>query len=346
MNSPKRLALLFYSIITVLISTVTCVAQSASNELFETEANGKFGLIDISGKWILKPSFDSISAVSDGYISFYQDGMMGIANGRGRTIVPPIWKWILLNGPGLAQAESGRGFTVLSLKNGRRISDFYKATSIYLEDLMAVQNSHDKWGFLDTRGRIAIPCMYDSVNDFDNGIAYASIAGKGGFINKRGQDTTSSPDYMKRMTQYDDRRFVVDGKYGMKNSRGDTIMKPVYDELSYPITEYYAFSIGGKYGIADSNGVIVCPPQYDYIKIVLSGYAVARVDCQWGYISATGKTIVPFVFEEIESLFTGYGAAKDNGKWGIIDDTGKWLVKPKFDRIRELYFMHDLRPGN
>ncbi len=42
----------------------------------------------------------------------------------------------------------------------------------------------DKHGFIDKDGNEIIPCIYDSVEEFSNGLALVKLNGKSGYINK------------------------------------------------------------------------------------------------------------------------------------------------------------------
>jgi len=46
----------------------------------------------------------------------------------------------------------------------------------------------DKWGFCDRNGEIVIPCKYDHVGFFSEGLACVKLNGKWGFIDKEGKE--------------------------------------------------------------------------------------------------------------------------------------------------------------
>lgn len=43
-----------------------------------------------------------------------------------------------------------------------------------------------KYGYFDKDGKVVIPNIYDSVEEFSNGLAKVKLNGKWGFINKEG----------------------------------------------------------------------------------------------------------------------------------------------------------------
>ena len=70
--------------------------------------------------------------------------------------------------------------------------EFCKAVRKYnslsdFKDGFAVVEKGDKWGFVNTKGELAIPCIYDYAFDFSEGLATIRKNGKYGFINKKGE---------------------------------------------------------------------------------------------------------------------------------------------------------------
>ena len=52
---------------------------------------------------------------------------------------------------------------------------------------MAAVCKNDKWGYVNTKGELIIPCIYEYANDFSEGLASVRKNGKEGFINKKGE---------------------------------------------------------------------------------------------------------------------------------------------------------------
>ena len=48
-------------------------------------------------------------------------------------------------------------------------------------------HENGKWGFVDGAGFSVIPCIYDWVEHFSEGLAECGLSGKSGFINKTGK---------------------------------------------------------------------------------------------------------------------------------------------------------------
>jgi WG containing repeat len=62
----------------------------------------------------------------------------------------------------------------------------YSAVSSFSEGLAAVRNQEHKWGYIDTRGQLVIPFMFQSASQFSDGLAQAELNQKFGYIDKSG----------------------------------------------------------------------------------------------------------------------------------------------------------------
>lgn len=56
----------------------------------------------------------------------------------------------------------------------------------YSEGLVALEKA-GKWGFINTKGKVEVPFVYDWAGQFSEGLAVVAIAGKYGYINKAGR---------------------------------------------------------------------------------------------------------------------------------------------------------------
>ena len=52
--------------------------------------------------------------------------------------------------------------------------------------LFPIKNWRNKWGYEDKYGNKVIPCKYDEVCSFDEGVARVKLKNKWGLINKLG----------------------------------------------------------------------------------------------------------------------------------------------------------------
>lgn len=70
-------------------------------------------------------------------------------------------------------------------------------------------------------------------------------------------------------------KFKENGKYGFKNSRGEVIVPPIYDDAQYQnVYGYVAVNRNGKWGVLDYTGKVIVEPKYtfkDYLLVDFIG---------------------------------------------------------------------------
>ena len=123
-----------------------------------------------------------------------------------------------------------------------------------------------KFGYIDSRGRMAIKPEFDWAFGFSNGLALVNI---GGIRNEMG--------------------FVIGGKWGYIDQRGRVVINPRYDDakefseglalvnLGGKPNELGLLS-GGKRGYIDRKGELVIEAKYEDARSFSEGLALVRVD--------------------------------------------------------------------
>lgn len=149
------------------------------------------------------------------------------------------------------------------------------------------------------------------------------------------KEIVSSIPYEKTVLQYQ-----KDGKYGIINFEGKSIIKPMYEEIkNMPYREGELIAKKqGKYGVLNINGGKLLDFKYDYItgdnyyseekKYELDGYIVGinneQGKMQYGYISNKREQILDVEFDKIYRMND------------IKDDENIYLLAEK-DGKRQLY---------
>lgn len=177
--------------------------------------------------------------------------------------------WVHLvetNADGLRQSY----WTLINTK-GKRVSD---ATFMQVDDRTvpvkpfaseiryAGVNQGGKWGFVNTKGKVVISCVYDEVGTFDEAIARVRKGGSTMYIDTKGR-TVSSVYQGGRDFACGLAAVYRDGNWGFINARGEEIVPLMYDEVS-DFKSGYAMIVsrgegGLSYGIIDSIGRTVVP---------------------------------------------------------------------------------------
>lgn len=113
--------------------------------------------------------------------------------------------------------------------------------------------------------------------------------------------------------------FVVkEYKIGLINTKGNTILDVVYDEILPPSENMIAIKISQK--------------QLSKIgKIQYYGY---RDESLWGFTDLNGEIKIKPTFEEVRRFSAGRAAYKQDGRYGFIDINGERITPPLYSDVK------------
>lgn len=254
---------------------------------------GKWGAVDSGGNWIVPCQYEEFEKFHYGTAWVKQNGKWGLLNKSGMLTMPCEYEernkaaaqtyfWIRKNGKwGMVLRAGG------SCKCGEEIIPCeYEETGKFLWYLAEVKK--EKWGMVNTDGKLVIPCEYDEIHHW---LRHVACVRKG------------------------DRWGLADG------SCGKILLPCEYAFIGYPCHGFFRVKKDGKWGYADKTGKIVIPVEYEYAldfshpwRPLRNLYARVKKDGLWGVIDHTGWEVVPCRYDMVEF---GYGieSAGDFQAW-------------------------------
>lgn len=170
--------------------------------------------------------YDRLDLWQNGYINVREMGKWGVVNDRGEEVVAPKYTNITSFGPGCSIADKTSDLQVLlngkaeevcsgvhvriedidygcavvcykapdgvnhygflNLKTGRFIDTDYRSISSFANGYTLVIKD-GKVGMIDTAGTCIVPCIYDNLTYFRDGLALGDLDGKQCFVNRQGE---------------------------------------------------------------------------------------------------------------------------------------------------------------
>ncbi len=143
-------------ILIILLAAISSLGFSQALYKFETD-NGKFGFRDSIGNIVFEAQFDWVSSVND------------ISGDR---------EW---------DVEKNYKRAVIDFNSDINGLFKYDMTFLAVDGIYKVKK-HNKYGFINKKGKLITPLKYDDVKAFSEGMAAVSIYGKWGFINNKGKE--------------------------------------------------------------------------------------------------------------------------------------------------------------
>jgi WG containing repeat len=146
--------------------------------------------------------------------------------------------------------------------------------------------------------------------------------------------------------------------YGLRDMRGDWIIKPQYDNVKRLNLSYFIVNKNEKYGIIDDFGKEVLPLQYDFLGLFSKDYSDYpdytgevymrysniytpdnkvplryRIGDKYGVIDFKGQILLPPQYEDVRKMQNDTFEVQIGKKWGLVNGKGQIIVQPKYYRV-------------
>ena len=309
--------------------------------VLKIEKDGKYGLINFTGKEIIAIDYEEITAISGIENSFRvkKDGKYGIVDNEGKIVVETKYADIDILGK-----DNKSGFIV--------------------------KDEAGKYGIIDYSNNQVLEMKYDAIEKvYGNDVYVVTVDGKQKIVNKENTDVlTSGFDSIKQILAKQENAviFVKTEKYGVMNLSGEVLIEAQYEDLKETKLGTFIAKKDNKYGIINAENQEKV--SFEYSSIVYNekadiyiaedsnlnssilnsnletkltgmlielnenkGYLKLRINDEYKYYN--------FKFEEKQEIDifpnrTLFLSKKD-GKYGYVDKNGKVIVDYTYDDATE-----------
>ena len=268
--------------------------------------NGKFGLIDKTGKVVVEPKFDDMGiAFKDGAIVVgemkYGRMKYGYVDKNGKTIIPPRYDEVRSFSDGLASVRIGDKWSVID-KSGATVSRLNFNYPLKFTEGLASVKFNGLYGFTDKDANIVIEPKFELASLFSEGLAAVKSGGKWGFIDKSG-NFAIEPRFDEVNKFKEERAVVRVGElWGIIDKSGKFILEP--QKFDYIFDEFYGgmlnFKVNRKSGCLDIDGKVAIEPKFDSIFVFEGNATAASVDYKSVFIDKKGRILPISYYFEIE----------------------------------------------
>ena len=294
--------------------------EEANAGFIVKNSEGKYGLVDISNNKVLETKYDKIQKTHEGdYYVVTESGTQKVIKKDGTESLSTKNEIIsiLKNTEGVIYKTSDNKYGVMNLSGENIIESNYNQ----LEEAktgMFIAKRDNKYGIIDEKNETKLEfnnqsIIYNEKGDFyitedenyNNKILnnnyetklegiLTDIDDEKGYIElKQGEEykyynfkfeEQKEEDIFTNNTLFVDKK---DGKYGLIDKKGKTVVEYIYDEMTRQNEfGYVAVKKDGKWGAIDRNGKIVQDPIYeldDYLKVDFIGTWYLGKDLNMNY---------------------------------------------------------------
>lgn len=208
--------------------------------VLKVEKNGKWGIIDIKGKEIVKPEYEEIIAIKgiENAILLKKDENYGVVDNEGKIIVDAKYKEIISLGE--------------DNKSGYIVKD---DTGLY--------------GIVGSFKNEILPCKYEKIEKVYGNDMYVIVQeGKQKIVNSKGEEIiTDGFDKVASILKTKEKGFVYvkDEKYGIMTFSGEVTIEAQYDNLIEAKQDVFIATKEGKQGVIDISNTTKIDFNYNTI---------------------------------------------------------------------------------
>ena len=300
--------------------------------------NGKFAVIDRDGKQWTDFVFENPDTFqANGYALARRGGFDVLVDLTGKTCQEYDYLFPT-NKDGWYKAKKDKKYGFVDYR-GQPLPgiDWYEELDTFSNGLAAVRKG-DKYGYINSKGEVAIESRFSSASAFQGDMAWAALEyGQYGLIDKKGNFIIKP--------EYSEGRFIAPGfsqaqktgRYGIIDKKGDYIVEPEYEVIFETTDSIAAVKKDGKWSYINLNkkGKLLFPPRFDEVNPFYEDLAVVMVDTFYRYINIDGTYAFPDSFilatDFSDGLAWVFVKKAEGDKWGCIGKDGTFKIKPLFD---------------
>lgn len=288
--------------------------------------NGKYGLIDYTGKVIIKPIYEEIEGLEnkESELIVKKDGKYGVINDRGIKLISEEYDGIVADGYYTEEDKYALSGYIISNRT----------------------NNGYRYGYLNCKLEKLLNVEYNEVSrvlEINNGQDVYLIASKNGkFGVAKNNKTVINYDYQDIEYNSYNNLFKLQRnlQYGVADITGKLILPLQYKELDFKGVYIQALENNKEdYIYFNSDGSEIKEPKYTSVLKTSedSYYITINKEGLYGIINKDKKELVENKYNYLEHLFDEYFiASKDNGNLGIINAKDSILVDFKYEVLQKI----------
>lgn len=327
MNSGKQQIFGEYNSIEAISLKNVATNVPYEKSVLKTEKNGKFGIIDFSGKKLVDTEYDKIDSFSniEGQLQVQKGEKQGIINIKGNVLVKPEYDNIISDNYYTEEAGYKKAGYIVGQKN----QDGFK------------------YGYIDNKGKLKLKLEYNDIErvteNIDDSEIYLIVAKNGQYGVMKNNKNIINNEYQEIEYDKTNKIFILqkNKNYGVADLSGNILISventsvEAKGEYTYVeknnIREVYDAT--GKKVDIDFDKTIIPTSNQNY-KIIVNSNEHGNY---YGVIGNDNKQIIKPEYLYLEYAFDNYFiACGENGKLGVIDSKENIVLELKYDLVQKI----------
>ena len=288
--------------------------------------NGKYGLIDFSGKKVASAQYDELDALpyKEGELLVKQDNKCGVINIKGNNLVEIKYDNIEVDG-------------------------YYTDNNGYKYAGYIVSNTTEegyRYGYINYKGKLLLETKYNELSriadmqDNENIYLIGAINGQYGVI--KNKENVLNNEYQSIRYDANNNVLVVEKskKFGISKLNGQIIVPVEYNQIDITGIYLYAqneqgttvYNNNGTQANIDSN-IAILETENEKYRIRIND----ELGSKYGIIDDEGVQLIEEKYNYLEYLYDDYFiASQEGGKLGVINDKDEVKIPIECDSVQKI----------
>lgn len=288
--------------------------------------NGKYGLIDYSGKKITKAIYEELDSLpyKEGELLVKQDGKYGVINIRGNKLVDIAYDQISVDGYYTDENK-------------------YKYSGYIVSD---TTEEGYRFGYVDYQGKGILEPEFNELERIveieDDKNVYLIAAKNGQYGVVKNTENIINNEYQSITYDSKNQVFIIEKskKYGIAKLDGQVIVPVEYNQIDITGIYLYAQNDQGT-TVYNSNGteanidadISILDTTNERYRIRINN----EIGTKYGIIDNEGKQLVEEKYNYIEYLYDDlFIASSENGKLGVINDKDEVKINLECNSVQKV----------
>lgn len=273
---------------------------------FPVKTKDGYGLISPSGKWLMKPSWESMVPLENSNLLVIRKGnLYGLCRPDGKVVLYPRFDHFRALGEGVISYRSNLYWGLVDTSGYQLTHAIFDKVMPFSEGYAAAsQNS--LWGYILPNGHFALAPKYRSAGPFSENLAYVMEPKMGGCIIDTSWNIV----------------FKLNG--GMAKPFSDGKCEVIHSERGSLIENHFFMT---------RDGVRVSRLQFEDAGAFVDGVAPVCLGKQWGLISFSGYYMMKPRFNSLGTFNSGIARVQMRTKTGLFTMGGQQVLPVEYDYV-------------
>lgn len=305
--------------------------------------NGKWGFLSKEEQIMIQFKYDNLERLTDSTFIAYVGNKCGLFRYSGDCILEPIYDEILykvLDQPNDPSYVCSQNKMAILNSHNQFVTDFIYADRLTIPELgkyiqvskAAISEYSYKnrlYGIIEYEtGKEVIPCMYEDLGKISEGVIYAKLKGKYGYIDINNKtivpfeynDAEDFSEGLARVAIHGGYYNSVGGRlsysnYGFIDKSGNFIIEPRFPDPMLNAYDSNGFYNGlaamgehrknniyaNRFGYINRDGIFEIKPIYEQAHRFINGIALVKKDNKYGCIDTKGNIVVDFIHDDFKN---------------------------------------------